>query len=131
MNNKLILLLTGITLLSSCTNSGIDQIVSAATGGIIRTKEGLDADKSAQPASIKLSKSGQVVKLDWRNGTPYAINLEIVSSTKGIKQGENSYWFSPMQSKHYNLTVDFTKKTYELAQFDGAQLPTEYGTISY
>lgn len=134
MKNYLVFLIVPLVTLSfnSCTQADFNQLantmLSEATGGILQMKDGVQGSNTfTKPAKIKLSKSSEVISMRWSGDTPTAI-IE-GASTKGSQQGNGVYNFNPFGSKHYDLDVDFRKKTYILNQFDGAQLPTERGTI--
>ena len=130
MKLTLLLLPLSSVLFFSCTESQISQFSSNLVSAV-----GIPATTSvastAKPNKIKLSRNGQVIPIRWSGATPYATDLYEDETTKGVKQSDGAFWFSPTQSKHYNIYINFTKKTYTLEQFDGAQLPTERGSITF
>lgn len=115
---------------TSCSQLELENLANETLSSLLSPSalSGQTTPTSAvKPAKIRLSKSGETISMRWSGDTPTAI-IE-GTSTKGSQQGNGVYNFNPFGSKHYDLDVDFRKKTYILNQFDGAQLPTERGTI--
>lgn len=132
MKNNILLLLVAVTL-SSCTNNvnPLQSVFNTLNKGISSSNTALNSltASSVKPSQIKLNSSKvnySSIALKWNGATPSAkIDGKWLT---GDKQSLNTYSFG--EDKFYNLTLNFTSKTFIESGFDGVWLPEIKGSWS-